>query len=74
MWIKRPEREADQSPLTSAEFKKTWDLYVHSPQLQLCLEAGTAVVRMLSTSAEIRSEDLLANAVREICRFVRAQF
>jgi hypothetical protein len=28
--VKRPGREADHSPLTSAEVKKTW-IYIHSP-------------------------------------------
>jgi hypothetical protein len=29
--VKRPRREVDQSPPTSAEVKKNVDLYIHSP-------------------------------------------
>jgi hypothetical protein len=29
--VKRPGREADHSPPASAEVKKTWVLYIHSP-------------------------------------------
>jgi hypothetical protein len=34
--VKRPEREADHSPSTSAEFKECVDLYLHAPNMSSC--------------------------------------
>jgi hypothetical protein len=36
LWVKRPGREAEYSPPSSAEFKECVEIYLHSPNTSSC--------------------------------------
>jgi hypothetical protein len=47
LWVKRPVREADHSPLSSAKVKEGMELYIHSPNMSswcgASLSTGTSL-------------------------------